>query len=215
MSQQELAPKREIFGWAMFDFANQGYTLLIITVIYGDLFTRIIVGDAPDFRMGNLLWSLALAISYLMVVVANPVCGAIMDYTASRKRFLFGSYLLTVFATAMLYLAEPGWWLVAVVLIIISNFAYAIGEGFIASFRLGPGLYWRAGRHGFRTVFSGGCIRRELRHHSLGWTLCGGFLSDHGHSHLCLGQGARQGPGQTGRRVAGENRGTANQDYLV
>lgn len=155
MTETPMAPKREIFGWAMFDFANQGYTLLIITVIYGDLFTRIIVGDAPDFRMGNLLWSLALAISYLMVVVANPVCGAIMDYTASRKRFLFGSYLLTVFATAMLYLAEPGWWLVAVVLIIISNFAYAIGEGFIASFLpdLGPrkamgwisGLGWGLG----------------------------------------------------------------------
>ena len=109
MSAARLAPKREIFGWAMFDFANQGYTLLIITVIFGDLFTRVIVGDAPDYRLGNLLWSLALAASYLLVVVANPLCGAIMDYTASRKRFLFASYLLTVVATALLYLVEPGW----------------------------------------------------------------------------------------------------------
>jgi MFS-type transporter involved in bile tolerance (Atg22 family) len=38
--------KREVFGWAMFDFANQAYTLLIITVVFGDLFTRVIVGDA-------------------------------------------------------------------------------------------------------------------------------------------------------------------------
>jgi MFS transporter, UMF1 family len=102
MQTTELAPKREIFGWGMFDFANQGYTLLIITVIYGDLFTRVIVGDAPDYRLGNLFWSLALAASYLMVVVANPLCGAIMDYSASRKRFLFASYLLTVFTTALL-----------------------------------------------------------------------------------------------------------------
>ncbi|MBL4611257.1 MAG: hypothetical protein JKY58_11255, partial [Pseudomonas sp.] len=51
MQTTELAPKREIFGWGMFDFANQGYTLLIITVIYGDLFTRVIVGDAPDYRL--------------------------------------------------------------------------------------------------------------------------------------------------------------------
>ena len=107
--QRVLAPKREIFGWAMFDFANQAYTLLIITVIYGDLFTRVIVGDAPDYRLGNLLWSVALAISYLMVVIANPVCGAIMDYSRSRKRFLFASYLLTVSATVLLYFVEPGW----------------------------------------------------------------------------------------------------------
>lgn len=149
MSAARLAPKREIFGWAMFDFANQGYTLLIITVIFGDLFTRVIVGDAPDYRLGNLLWSLALAASYLLVVVANPLCGAIMDYTASRKRFLFASYLLTVVATALLYLVEPGWITLAVVLLVISNFAYAIGEGFIASFLpdLGPrrALGWISG----------------------------------------------------------------------
>ncbi|MFN2338071.1 MAG: MFS transporter, partial [Gammaproteobacteria bacterium] len=42
------ATRKEIFGWAMFDFANQAYTLLIITVVFGDLFTRVIVGDAQD-----------------------------------------------------------------------------------------------------------------------------------------------------------------------
>jgi MFS transporter, UMF1 family len=134
------APRREIFGWAMFDFANQAYTLLIITVVFGDLFTRVIVGNDGDYRLGNFLWSLALSVSYLMVVVCSPVAGAIMDYTASKKRFLFTSYLLTVVATAALYFVSPGYALLGVVLIIVSNFAYSIGEAFIASFLpdLGP-----------------------------------------------------------------------------
>ncbi len=161
MPTQKLAPKREIFGWAMFDFANQGYTLLIITVIYGDLFTRVIVGDSPDYRLGNLLWSLALACSYLLVVVANPLCGAIMDYSRSRKRFLFASYLLTVGATALLYFVEPGWLIPAMLLIIVSNFAYAIGEGFIASFLpdLGPrkALGWISGL-GWGLGYIGGLV---------------------------------------------------------
>lgn len=38
----------------MYDFANQAYTTLIITVIYGAAFTRVIVGDEPDFRLVNL-----------------------------------------------------------------------------------------------------------------------------------------------------------------
>ncbi len=64
------ASRREIFGWAMFDFANQAYTLLIITVVFGELFTTVIVGDRGDgFRLANFLWSLALALSYLMVVL--------------------------------------------------------------------------------------------------------------------------------------------------
>lgn len=134
------ASKREIFGWAMFDFANQAYTLLIITVIFGDLYTRVIVGDAPDYRLGNLLWSLSLATSYLLVVACSPVAGAVMDYAAAKKRFLFASYLLTVVATAALYFVAPGYALLGVLLLIVSNFAYSIGEAFIASFLpdLGP-----------------------------------------------------------------------------
>jgi MFS transporter, UMF1 family len=136
---RERAPKREILGWAMFDFANQAYTLLIITVIFGDLFTRVIVGDrGDDFRLANLLWSLGLATSYLMVVVAAPLLGAIMDFSAARKRFLFASYLLTVTATALLYFVAPGYVLLGVLLLVVSNFAYAVGESFIASFL--PGL---------------------------------------------------------------------------
>ena len=156
-----LAPKREIFAWAMFDFANQGYTLLIITVVFGDLFTRVVVGDAPDYRLGNLLWSVALAVSYLLVVVANPVCGAMMDYSRSRKRFLFASYVLTVAATSLLYFVEPGWIVSAMALVILSNFAYAIGEGFIASFLpdLGPrqALGWISGL-GWALGYVGGLV---------------------------------------------------------
>ena len=141
MIPRTRAPRREIFGWAMFDFANQAYTLLIITVVFGDLFTRVIVGnEGGDYRLGNFLWSLALSTSYLMVVILSPICGAIMDYTASKKRFLFASYVLTVVATAALYFVAPGYALLGVLLLIVSNFAYSIGEAFIASFLpdLGP-----------------------------------------------------------------------------
>lgn len=140
MTSTKMAPRREIFGWAMFDFANQAYTTLIITVIYGVLFTRVIVGDGPDFRLGNLLWSTSLCISYALVVVMAPVCGAIMDHSNSKKKFLFASYLITVIATACLYFIAPGMVFLGMLLIIISNLAYSLGEGFIASFlpQLGP-----------------------------------------------------------------------------
>lgn len=135
------APRREIFGWAMFDFANQAYTLLIITVVFGELFTTVIVGDRGDnYRWANLLWSAALAVSYLLVVVTGPVCGAVMDYAAAKKRFLFVSYLATVVATAMLYFVAPGHVWLGLVLIVASNYAYSMGESFIAAFLpdLGP-----------------------------------------------------------------------------
>ncbi len=156
-----LAPKREIFGWAMYDFANQAYTLLIITVIFGDLFTRVIVGDGPDYRLGNLLWSIAIAFSCLAVALVNPICGAIMDYTATRKHYLFLTYVLTVIGTALLYFVEPGWITLAMLLIIVTNFAFALGEGIIASFLpdLGPreALGWISGL-GWGLGYIGGLV---------------------------------------------------------
>jgi len=161
------ASKKEIFGWAMFDFANQAYTLLIITVIFPVLFTTVIVGDAgDDYRLGNLLWSVALGLSYFMVVLSGPVFGAIMDYSALKKRFLFLSYVLTIVATSLLYFVEPGMIVLGVTLIIISNFAYATGESFIAAFltSLGPpkdlgkisGFGWALGYIG--GLFSAGFV---------------------------------------------------------
>lgn len=133
MIETRKARRREIFGWCMFDFANQAYTLLIITVIFGDLYTRIVVGDAPDYRLGNLLWSLALCLSYLLVVLSAPLLGAIMDQARAKKRILFASYLLTVASTALLYYVAPGQvWLGFA--LIVSNTAYSAGESFIASF---------------------------------------------------------------------------------
>ncbi len=135
------ASKKEIFGWAMFDFANQAYTLLIITVIFPVLFTTVIVGNGnDDYRLGNLLWSIALSLSYFMVVLTGPVLGAIMDFRASKKKFLFYSYIATVISSTALYFVEPGMIILGVLLLVISNYAYSIGETIIAAFlpSLGP-----------------------------------------------------------------------------
>ncbi|GIX40577.1 MAG: MFS transporter [Leptospiraceae bacterium] len=138
--QRERAPLKEIFGWAMFDFANSSYTTVIVTVVFSVIFPRIIVGDAPEYRTGNFLWSLSLSISYLVIVLTAPVIGAIMDYTASKKRYLFYSYILTVVSTIALYIVEPGNILLAMLLIIISNIGFSYGESFVSSFLpdLGP-----------------------------------------------------------------------------
>ncbi len=131
----------------MFDFANQSYTLLIITVVFGTLFTQVIVGERPmadgggdGFRHANLLWSLALGISYMIAVLTAPLFGAMMDHASAKMRFLFASYVLTVLTTAMLFFVAPGLVVLGMVLIVLSNTAYTLGESFIASFlpSLGP-----------------------------------------------------------------------------
>lgn len=140
MSPTPRAPLREIFGWAMFDFANSSYTTVIVTVVFSVIFPRFVVGDAPGYAQGNFLWSLALSISYGLVVLTAPILGAMMDFRAAKKRFLFGSYLLTVVATAALWFVSPGGVWLGVLLVVISNYGFAVGESFTSSFLpdLGP-----------------------------------------------------------------------------
>lgn len=136
------ASRKEILGWAMFDFANSSYTTVIITVVYGVTFTRLVVGAAPDggLELGNLLWSVGLAVSYGLVVLTAPVLGAVMDFSAAKKKFLFASYLVTVLGTAALGLAGPGHYLWAMLWLVVSNYGFAAGESFASSFLpdLGP-----------------------------------------------------------------------------
>ncbi|HNY50163.1 MAG TPA: MFS transporter [Smithella sp.] len=138
MAQIKRASKKELFGWAMFDFANSSYTTVIITVVFCIIFPRIIVGDGPEYRIGNLLWSVALSISYLVVLFSAPLFGAIMDYAGAKKKFLLGSYLLTVVATAALYFVSPGDIILGMLLIILSNTGFSYSEAFVSSFL--PGL---------------------------------------------------------------------------
>ncbi|MBN1366208.1 MAG: MFS transporter [Syntrophaceae bacterium] len=138
MAAIKRASRKELFGWAMFDFANSSYTTVIITVVFCIIFPRIIVGDGPQYCLGNLLWSISLSISYLIVLLSAPLFGAIMDYTASKKKFLFGSYILTVITTATLYFVGPGDILLGMLLIILSNVGFSWSESFVSSFL--PGL---------------------------------------------------------------------------
>ncbi|TGK06927.1 MFS transporter [Leptospira semungkisensis] len=145
MQVTKRAPLREIFGWCMFDFANSSYTTVIITVIYCRIFAEVIVptssNPANPYEDGNFLFGLALCISYLFVVLTGPLFGAISDFSAKKKTFLFWSYISCIISTASLWLiATPGAWELGFVLIIISNFFFASGENFASSFlpHLGP-----------------------------------------------------------------------------
>jgi hypothetical protein len=39
--------KREVFGWAMYDFANSGYTTVVITAVFAAYFVGGIAQKAP------------------------------------------------------------------------------------------------------------------------------------------------------------------------
>lgn len=125
---------REVWSWAMYDFANSGYTTVVITAIFNAYFVSVIAGGAD---WATLLWTTVVAISYLIVMVVGPVLGAWADRNAAKKRVLAWSTAGCVVTTlALAPVAAQGnalLWL-ACVLFIASNVFYALGENFTAAF---------------------------------------------------------------------------------
>ncbi|MEO5670542.1 MAG: MFS transporter [Ramlibacter sp.] len=133
-SQDVLNPgvrKREVFGWAMYDFANSGYTTVVITAVFAAYFVGGIAGKA---EWATFAWTAALSVSYAIVMLTMPSIGAYADLRAAKKRLLAIFTAACVVSTAALAFAGPGSVALAVVLIIVSNTFYSYGESLTAAF---------------------------------------------------------------------------------
>ncbi len=129
------ASRREIFSWAMYDFANSGYTTVVLTAVFNAYFVSVIVGGGADSSgTATLLWTIATAITNIIVLASAPVLGAIADHGAHKKRFLALTTVGCVLFTALLGWVGPGDVALAMTLVILSNLMYSSGENFIAAF---------------------------------------------------------------------------------
>ncbi len=123
--------KREVFGWAMYDFANSGYTTVVLTAVFSAYFVGAVAGKA---EWATFAWTLSLSISYAIVMLTMPSIGALADLRAAKKRFLLVTTVGCVAATAALAWVGPGQVVLAMVLIIFSNAFYSYGESLSAAF---------------------------------------------------------------------------------
>jgi UMF1 family MFS transporter len=133
-AQEALNPgvkKREVFGWAMYDFANSGYTTVILTAVFNTYFVGVVAEGAA---WGTLAWTVALGLSNLFVMFTMPAIGALADLRAAKKRLLMLSTAACVVTTLALAGVGRGNVALAVVAIVLSNLFYAYGETLTAAF---------------------------------------------------------------------------------
>lgn len=130
-SLAENVKPREVWAWAMYDFANSGYTTVVITAIFNAYFVAVIAGNAP---WATFAWTLALAVSYALIMSIAPLIGAYADAYAAKKKLLAVTTAGCVAFTALLFFATPGNLWLAIPLIVLSNFFYGSGENLIAAF---------------------------------------------------------------------------------
>lgn len=123
--------KREVFGWSMYDFANSGYTTVVLTAVYNAYFVGVIAKGQPS---ATLLWTVLIAVSSFLVMVTMPGLGAWADAHGAKKKLLGICTLGCVLSTAALAVfgADQLWWAAAAV--VLSNVFFSYGESLIAAF---------------------------------------------------------------------------------
>lgn len=122
---------RELWAWAMYDFANSGYTTVVVTALFNAYFVAGVAGNAP---WATFAWTAALSFSYALIVLSAPLIGAYADLRAAKKKLLAISTAGCILFTALLYFAQPDTLWLAIACVIVSNFFFGSGENLIAAF---------------------------------------------------------------------------------
>ena len=123
--------RMEVFGWALYDFANSGYTTVVLTAVFSAYFVSVVVGEAT---LGTLLWTVTLSLSHLVVMLTIPLIGARSDRIERRRGLLAMTTVGCVVCTAALAWAGPGSVVLAMVLVLFSNMFFSWGESLISSY---------------------------------------------------------------------------------
>ena len=123
--------RQEFWAWASLDFANSGYTTVVLTAVFNAYFVAVVMQDAAH---ATLAWTLVLSVSYLLVMVTAPWLGAWADQYQAKRKLLWLASLACIFATALLASVGPGQWLWAAALLVVSNLAYASHQDLAAGY---------------------------------------------------------------------------------
>ena len=163
--------RREVFAWAMYDFANSGYTTVVLTAVFNAYFVSVIAGNAP---WATFAWTAALSVSYLVVMVIGPPLGAWADARAAKKRLLAISTAVCIAGTFALAWSGPGAIAFAIAFIVVSNVAYSMGENLCAAFLpelSRPEALGRVSGWGWSLGYFGGILALAI---SLAWVMTAG-----------------------------------------
>ena len=87
----QTAASKVINGWAMYDWANSTYSLVITSTIFPAYYTAIAPKQVELFGRTferNALASYTISLSFLIIAFLSPILSSIADYKGNKKWFL-------------------------------------------------------------------------------------------------------------------------------
>ena len=122
--------KKDVISWALFDFANSSYSVLILSFVFPIYFKDIVAGS----QYGDFYWGLIGSISILIAGIVSPVIGTIADHDSRRKSKFIWCVVLSTIATLFLFFCKSGTLVFASLVFIASNLFYSLSTSLYDSF---------------------------------------------------------------------------------
>jgi UMF1 family MFS transporter len=122
----------ELRAWALYDWANSAFVLLIITALF-PVYYGAVPAAGLDTGTATAAYGWATSLSLIIVAVLSPFAGALADLAAVRKILLGACVLVGICATALLAIPQHGDWLPALILFGVANVAVTLSFVFYDS----------------------------------------------------------------------------------
>lgn len=101
----DIALKRRVRGWMMFDFASQPYNTLLLTFIFGPYFASAVMDDPVEAQAA---FGFAIGLAGLVMALGGPVLGAMADASGRHLTWIKAFSALYVVGAGALWFAVPG-----------------------------------------------------------------------------------------------------------
>ncbi|MFM8431702.1 MAG: MFS transporter, partial [Bacteroidota bacterium] len=104
--------KRTVNAWAMYDWANSAYSLVITSTLFPIYFNAITGGGNTRVEFlgmsfnSDALQSYSISFAFLLIAFINPLLSAIADFSGRKKPFMYFFCFLGSLACSSLYFFE-------------------------------------------------------------------------------------------------------------
>src|SRR3954470_14133764 len=126
----QTASKKIINAWAMYDWANSAYNLVITSTIF-PAYWESITGDGDELTPDTVhflgrdfsntsLYNYSLSIAFLIVAITSPLLSSIADTRGNKKTFMGFFLTLGSFACCGLFFFTKGYLGFGILMMIIA-----------------------------------------------------------------------------------------------
>ncbi|MDA3955165.1 MFS transporter [Oceanispirochaeta sp.] len=112
-------------SWVLYDWANSAYSITITTAIFPLFFGQIAREGGLSDSASTAVLGYGNSFYALLIAILAPLLGTLADYKGRRKKYFTIFFILGTATTVLMIFIQPGAWIPAIVLYMLTAIGFA------------------------------------------------------------------------------------------